>query len=123
MTIDIHHGADDHPLPKSYIWGKASHQTPDDGSQHTDQPTELIDEHEPTPAVLTRSRRAQRLTEFYKSDLDYVNYTDGGEPSSDEEFIAVSDAEPWLQAMKSEMDSIHQNQTWELVELPTRRNR
>ena len=36
--------------------------------------------------------------------------------------MAATDAETWLQAMKSEMDSIHKNQTWELVELPAKRN-
>ena len=43
------------------------------------------------------------------SDLDYVNYTNVGEPSSYEQAIVALDAEPWLQAMKFEMDSIHQN--------------
>ena len=61
------------------------------------------------------------MEKFYQPGLDYVNYTDAGEPSSYEEAIAALDAEPWLQAMKSEMDSIHQNQTWELVELPSER--
>ena len=46
---------------------------------------------------------------------------DAREPSSYEEAIATPDAETWLQAMKSEMDSIHQNHTWELVERPTGR--
>ena len=31
--------------------------------------------------------------------------------------MAATDAETWLQAIKSEMDSIHMNRTWELVEL------
>ena len=45
---------------------------------------------------------------------------DANEPSSYEEAV-VSDAGTWLQAMRSKMDSIHQNKTWELVELPTGR--
>ena len=61
------------------------------------------------------------MTKFYQPDLNYVNYTDAGEPSAYEEAIVARDAEPWLLAMKSEMDSIHQNQTWELVELPVGR--
>ena len=71
--------------------------------------------------VLKRSGRARRPTEFYQLGLDYVNYMDAGEPSSYEQAIAASEAEPWLQDMKSEMDSIHQNQTWELVEIPVGR--
>ena len=34
-----------------------------------------------------------------------------------EEAMAAPNAKTWSQAMKSEMDSIHKNQTWELVEL------
>ena len=50
-----------------------------------------------------------------------MNYTDAGKPSSNEEAIVALDADTWLQDMKSEMDSNHQNQTWELVELPVGR--
>ena len=96
-------------------------QTLDDDSKHTNQPTELIDEHEPNTTVLKRSGRARRPTKFYQSGLNYANYTDAGEPTSYEEATPAPNAKPWLQAMKSEMDSIHQNQTWELVELPAGR--
>ena len=94
MTTDLQHGEDDHTSPKSYTRGEASHKTPDDGSQHTDQPTELIDEHEPTTTVLRRSRQARRPTEFYQPGLDYANYTDVGEPRSYKEAIAALNAEP-----------------------------
>ena len=46
-TIDLKHGGDDHPSPKSYTRGEASHKTPDEGSQNIDHPTELISEHDP----------------------------------------------------------------------------
>ena len=94
MTTDLQHEGDDHALPKSYTWGEASHKTPDDGSQYTDQPTELIDEHEPHTAVLRRSGRARRPTEFYQPGLNYVNYTDVSKPYSYKEVIAASDVEP-----------------------------
>ena len=54
MTTDLQHRGEDHALPKSYTRGEASHQTPDDGSKHTNQPTELIEEHEQNMAVLRR---------------------------------------------------------------------
>ena len=41
------------------------------------------------------------------------------EPSSYKEAIVASDANTWLQAMRSEMDSIKENNTWALVKLPT----
>ena len=99
MTIDLQYGGNDHLFPKFYTRGKASHKTTDDGSQHTDQPTKLIDEHEPTTAILRRSERARRPTKFYQLGLDYVNYMDAGEPTSYEEAIVAPDAKPWLQAM------------------------
>ena len=108
-TIDLKHGGDDHPSPKSYTRGEASHKTPDEGSHNTGHPTELINEHKPTNTVLKRSRRARRSAKFYQPGLDNVNYTYVGEPSSYEEAIASPDVEPWLQSMKSEVDLIHQN--------------
>ena len=54
--------------------------------------------------------------------LDYVNYMAASEPTSYEEAIVVSDADTWLQAMRSETDSIKENDTWELVTLLARRN-
>ena len=47
-----------------------------------------------------------------------MTYTNKCEPCSYAEAIAASDADTWLQAMRSEMDSIQQNKKWELVELP-----
>ena len=49
--------------------------------------------------------------------LDYINYSDVDEPNSYKEAIAAQDANTWLQAMRSEMDSIKENNTCELVEL------
>ena len=92
-TIDLKHGGDDHPSLKSYTWGEASHKTPDEGSQNIDHLTELIDEHEPTKTTLKRSGRAQRLTEFYPPGLDYIKYTDVGEPSSNEEGTVALDTD------------------------------
>ena len=60
------------------------------------------------------------LTEFYQLGLDYVNYTDANEPTSYEEAIVSPDADTWLQDMQSELDSIKENNTWELVELPAK---
>ena len=61
------------------------------------------------------------MTEFYQPGLDYVNYMDAGEPSTYKGATTVPDTDTWIQGMNSEMDSIHHNQTWELVELPTGR--
>ena len=104
--IDPKYGQDDQPLPKSRTRGEESDKTPvHEGSQDTDHPTELIDEHEPQSTVSRRSRRARRPTEFYQSGLDYINYTNACEPRSYEEVRTTSDADTLLQAMKSKMES------------------
>ncbi|CAI7742953.1 unnamed protein product [Closterium sp. NIES-54] len=41
-----------------------------------------------------------------------------GEPATLKEALESSDAEEWKKAMESELKSIEENDTWELVELP-----
>ncbi|CAI7858146.1 unnamed protein product [Closterium sp. NIES-54] len=45
-----------------------------------------------------------------------------GEPATLEEALKISDAEEWKKAMESELKSIEENGTWELVDLPEGRN-
>ena len=91
------------------------------GSTDVDRPTEPIEGSELINTAPRRSGWDQRPNEFYQQGLDYINYTDEGEPSTFEEVIAARDADTWLQAMRSGMDLIHQNDTWELVKLPVGR--
>ena len=88
---------------KSYCKGESSNKTPKNGSCNTDRQTEPIEEIEPN------------------SSKNYINYMDAGKPKSYEKAIATSDPDTGRQAMKSEMDSIHQNQTWELIKLLAKR--
>jgi hypothetical protein len=45
--------------------------------------------------------------------------TDSGEPKCYEEAMQVDTKKKWEQGMKEEMDSLENNQTWDLVQLPT----
>jgi hypothetical protein len=45
--------------------------------------------------------------------------TDSGEPECYEEAMQVDTKKKWEQGMKEEMDSLVNNQTWDLVQLPT----
>ena len=47
--------------------------------------------------------------------LDYVYYMDTGEPCTYAEPIAMPDAETWQLAMRSKMDSVKENDIWEMV--------
>ena len=42
----------------------------------------------------------------------------GGEPKTHKQAINSENKGEWLKAMKSEIDSLRQNNTWELVERP-----
>ena len=66
----------------------------------------------PEPPLPRRSERERKQTEFYGQRC---NVTDIKEPKS------VSEAQAnqkWLEAMENEIGSLHDNNVWELVELP-----
>ena len=63
-------------------------------------------------------RRYSRVSKPPTRLMDYVMLTDAGEPSCYKETVSVSDHAKWEHAMKSELDSIHNNDTWDLVPLP-----
>ena len=46
---------------------------------------------------------------------------DNDDPATYEEAMASPDSEKWLEAMKSEMGSMYENQVWTLVDLPNDR--
>ena len=43
---------------------------------------------------------------------------DNGEPSNYEEAMAGPDSDKWLEAMKSEIGSMYENEVWTLTDLP-----
>jgi hypothetical protein len=50
--------------------------------------------------------------------LYYLLLIDSGEPECYEEEMQVDTKKKWEQGMKEEMDSLENNQTWDLVQLP-----
>jgi hypothetical protein len=50
--------------------------------------------------------------------LYYLLLTDYGEPECYEEVMQVDTKNKWEQGMKEEMDSLENNQNWDLVQLP-----
>ncbi|KAL6208160.1 hypothetical protein ACLB2K_019111 [Fragaria x ananassa] len=72
------------------------------------------EEEAPTP---WRSTRERRISRRYPPE-EFVTLTNGGEPESYEEALTDDHKGDWLEAMQEEMQSLHENQTYELVELP-----
>jgi hypothetical protein len=70
-----------------------------------------------TPAsVVRRSTRLSRFPERYFASMYYLLLTDSGEPECYEEEMQVDTKNNWEQGMKEKMDSMVNNQTWDLVQ-------
>ena len=62
-----------------------------------------------------RSKRARTSTSF---GPDFLTYLVENEPRTYQEAVSCPEGPLWKEAIKSEIDSIMQNHTWELVDLP-----
>ena len=63
-------------------------------------------------------RRSERIRRPPARFDDFIMLTDCGEPSCYKDALLREDKASWELAMKVEMDSLKQNQTWDLVQLP-----
>ena len=87
---------------------------------------ELSEVHDPQieidqPIDPMRSTRVRTIPERYGFLVDQdedVTVVENDEPTSYDMVLKGSDSELWLKAMKSEMDSMYDNQVWNLVDPP-----
>ena len=63
-----------------------------------------------------RSTRERTAPDWYNPVMT-VMLLDNDEPASYEEAMMSPDSDKWLGAMKSEMESMYENQVWTLVDL------
>ena len=68
--------------------------------------------------VVTRKSKRKRTTKSFGDD--YIVYLMDDTPRTIEDAYSSSDADLWKEAVRSEMDSIMSNKTWEVVERPYR---
>ena len=73
-----------------------------------------MDDMESSHDELRRSKRQRKKVSFGD---DFYTYSIENEPSSYFEVISSSNTLLWKEAIKTELDSILKNQTWELVDL------
>jgi hypothetical protein len=66
--------------------------------------------------VSTRKSKRSRIAKSFGDD--YIVYLVDDTPSTIEEAYSSPDADFWKEAMRSEMDTIMSNETWEVVERP-----
>ena len=55
---------------------------------------------------------------FFISEQNDVLIKEDDEPTTYEEYLNSSESDKWLITMKSEMDSMYENQVWTLVDVP-----
>ncbi|GJX29612.1 retrovirus-related pol polyprotein from transposon TNT 1-94, partial [Tanacetum coccineum] len=83
-----------------------------DDNDLQDERQDQTEEEEVEPR---RSKRARNEKSF---GPDFVSFMVENEPTSYREAVTSSEGQQWREAIKSEIDSILQNHTWELVDLP-----
>jgi hypothetical protein len=66
--------------------------------------------------VVTRKSKRQRVAKSFGDD--YIVYLMDDTPTTIEQAYSSSDADLWKEAVRSDMDSIMSNGTWEVVDRP-----
>ncbi|GJR87318.1 retrovirus-related pol polyprotein from transposon TNT 1-94 [Tanacetum coccineum] len=66
-----------------------------------------------------KPRRSKRARTEKRFGPDFVSFMVENEPTSYREAVTSSEGSQWKEAIKNEIDSILQNHTWELVDLPS----
>ncbi|KAE8707707.1 hypothetical protein F3Y22_tig00110377pilonHSYRG00170 [Hibiscus syriacus] len=94
--------------------GKNIELTPE---THDEPAQEEPQSSSPTAPEPRRSSRYIRPSTWYNAD-EYVMLTDEGEPQSYKETTSDTHKEEWRRAMQEEIQSLHENHIYELVELP-----
>ncbi|CAI7829620.1 unnamed protein product [Closterium sp. NIES-54] len=98
------------------------------GKRRTQAPNRLTYEAPGKPAKSALAGAALIVGDDVESDYDESAFAFfsplemPGEPATLKEALESSDAEEWKKATESELKSIEENGTWELVELPEGRN-
>ena len=87
-------------------------------TQNVEEPiVQEVVQEEPLPRVLRRSTRVVRAPDRYMG-LHETSALDTDEPLSYKKAMDRPDSNDWLEAMKSEMQSMYDNQVWDLVDPP-----
>ena len=80
---------------------------------HDDQDTSDQD-----PTEIRRPTRTRSTLDWYGNPVLEIMLLDNSEPSNYEEAMVSPDSNKWLEAMKSEIGSMYENEVWTLTDLP-----
>ena len=86
--------------------------------EHEEQEPNEVNDAEPRRTT-RQIRKPSWHSEYVMASHDaYCLLSEDGEPSTFHEALNGSDASLWMAAMQEEIEALHRNNTWELVELP-----
>ena len=85
------------------------------------EPLQEIQSDNAPPQLVRRSSRPHKPSQRYPPS-NYILLTDEGEPNCFQEACKVEHNKEWKKAMEEEMNSLQENKSWELVNLPKGRN-
>lgn len=112
------------PMPENNDFQDVQEEDEITGSPGSDQGehehAEPLHMDQPPAHQLRRSERERQPSTRYPAS-EYTMVTDAGEPESFHEAQVHEDRAKWKKAMQEEMDSLHKNHTYDLVELPKNR--
>ena len=84
-----------------------------------DEPVIVADQHaEPQPRRLIRARRAHEKYTLLTMGQRDILLLDNEEPNTYTEAVMGPNSKRWLEAMRSEMESMRDNRVWNLVDPP-----
>jgi hypothetical protein len=92
-------------------------------SQGTETSTSRIEQHH--SIATDRPRRTIRppIRYDFEDMVSYALVISSGDPTTFQEAVNSQEKSKWMGAMAEEMESLHKNQTWDLVELPERKRK
>ena len=107
-------------FPRKSVNESGSKRTREDSQavNEDDQDHQTESESESESEVEVEPRRSKRARTEKSFGSDFLTYLVEGDPRTYKEAVSSADSPLWKEAIKSEIDSIMQNHTWELVDLP-----
>ena len=81
-------------------------------------PDPVVEQVEPTRRSERPRVQPRRYDDFILNESLDVLMLELSEPSTYKQAVTGPDSKKWLEAMRSEMDSMFENQVWDLIDLP-----
>ena len=88
-----------------------------DIGEHDNTISDVVADQDSRPQRGTASKLPKHFDDFYMNQV-MCDVEDVAAPTSVKQAFASEDAEEWRHAMRTEMESLHKNKTWTLVDKP-----